>query len=213
MTDQGLSDNELRAGSNTFGLPRSLWVPVLAASEAALERYVGPVVDGFGRDALLVQARSAPILEANVPLWNEPDAVRYFERLHPSHQVWVRPTLNDYRRAFSNLQPTHDITRLVLDHVRNRKALIATGRSQWYVRLCPIEKHVNTNSGHRKGAEGLEKGHIGEMIGSSGSTFQDLITRTEIVYADPADLTKMLNIAPGTLALAGVAATQKLFYP
>lgn len=213
MTDLGLSDNEFPVGSNTFGLPRSLWVPVLAASEAALERYVGPVVKRFGADAVLIQARNTPIREANVPLWNETDAVRYFERLHPPYQVWVRPTLSDYRKAFSKLQPAHDISRLVLDHIRNRKALIMTARSHWYVRLCPIEKHVNTNSGHEKGAEGLEKHHISEMTGSTGSTFRDSITSSDIVYADPADLTKMLNFAPGTVTLGGVAATQKLFYP
>ena len=34
-----------------------------------------------------------------------------------------------------------------------------------------------------------------------------------IVYADPMDLTKMLNIPPGTGILEGVRITQGLFYP
>jgi hypothetical protein len=37
--------------------------------------------------------------------------------------------------------------------------------------------------------------------------------RGEIVYADPMDLTKMLNIEPGIYELVGVAETQGLFYP
>lgn len=35
----------------------------------------------------------------------------------------------------------------------------------------------------------------------------------DIVYADPMDLTKMLDIPPGTQALAGVGKLLKLFYP
>ena len=35
----------------------------------------------------------------------------------------------------------------------------------------------------------------------------------DIVYADPMDLTKMLNISPGTQVLAGVGESLKLFYP
>jgi len=35
---------------------------------------------------------------------------------------------------------------------------------------------------------------------------------TEIVYADPADLTKMLDVAPGTETLDGVRDFQPLFF-
>jgi hypothetical protein len=35
----------------------------------------------------------------------------------------------------------------------------------------------------------------------------------EVIYADPMDLTKMLNIAPGTGTLDGVRDTQDLFFP
>ena len=34
-----------------------------------------------------------------------------------------------------------------------------------------------------------------------------------IVYADPMDLTEMLNIPPGTGILEGVPETEALFYP
>jgi hypothetical protein len=37
--------------------------------------------------------------------------------------------------------------------------------------------------------------------------------QSEIVYADPMDLTKMLDIPPGTGVLEGVRETQKLFFP
>ncbi|MEE8584877.1 MAG: hypothetical protein V3T83_08500 [Acidobacteriota bacterium] len=36
---------------------------------------------------------------------------------------------------------------------------------------------------------------------------------SQIVYADPMDLTKMLNIPPGSEPLPGVAEAMKLFYP
>jgi hypothetical protein len=35
----------------------------------------------------------------------------------------------------------------------------------------------------------------------------------EIIYADPMDLTKMLDIPPGTQVLSGVGKLLKLFYP
>lgn len=35
----------------------------------------------------------------------------------------------------------------------------------------------------------------------------------QIIYADPMDLTKMLNINPGLLVLNGVRDTESLFYP
>jgi hypothetical protein len=39
------------------------------------------------------------------------------------------------------------------------------------------------------------------------------LLNNKIIYADPMDLTKMLDIPPGTEVLNGVRDTQQLFYP
>jgi hypothetical protein len=68
-----------------------------------------------------------------------------------------------------------------------------------------VHRRVNTSGGHSFGGEGMEK----EFIASHGAP----PSPNKIIYADPMDLTKMLDIAPGTQVLDGVRDTQRLFYP
>jgi hypothetical protein len=44
------------------------------------------------------------------------------------------------------------------------------------------------------------------------STHAPLPAPNRMIYADPMDLTKMLDIPPGTQVLNGVHDTQKMFY-
>ena len=59
----------------------------------------------------------------------------------------------------------------------------------------------------------LERGEAPEAV--EAPLMQGVLRafRGEIAYADPMDLTKMLNIEPGIYELVGVAETQGLFYP
>ena len=92
-----------------------------------------------------------------------------------------------------------------LDHVQNRKAIGLRDNSHPYLRLCPVDRRVNTSGGHSAGGEGMEK----EFLERRGP----LQAQHTIIYADPMDLTKMLNIPPGTQVLEGVRETQRMFYP
>jgi len=78
------------------------------------------------------------------------------------------------------------------------------------VRLCPVTRLVNTSGGHSAGGEGMEKDYVRNVKLTPEA--QRLFRRSQIIYADPMDLTKMLNIPPGTQVLGGVGATQGRFY-
>lgn len=210
--------------AQTFGLPNCLRVPVAAASVAAIERYVGTVKDTYpgrgsagGRlNALLVQPHPPTAGPTpNVGLWEGPDGPRVRARLHLDRQVWVHVEYTNYRNAYERLGMAPIPPGHFLDHVQNRKAVILGGSTHPYLRLCPVRRQVNTSGGHASGGEGMEKDYLKALPTLSPATRAAAARAlaSEIVYADPMDLTKMLDIAPGTGNLPGVAATQGLFYP
>jgi hypothetical protein len=96
-----------------------------------------------------------------------------------------------------------------LDHVQNREAIRLRERSHPYLRLCPVSRRVNTSGGGIHGGEGMEKDYLRSLPSGSAARFH----RSRIIYADPMDLTKMIDIPPGTKVLGGVRETQALFYP
>jgi hypothetical protein len=196
-----------------FGLPMSLWVPIAAASVTDIESYVGAVLQrldapGGGRtNALLV--RSFPCAmpnEAHVPLWQSSIAAGAAERLHPDRQVWVHVDYNGYRQAYIDFGMPPIPANYFLDHVQNRKAMRLRGNSHPYVRLSPVHRAVNTSAGHPFGGEGMERRFL-----AAGNV--PVSTPNKIIYAEPMDLTKMLDVVPGTQVLNGVRDTQRLFYP
>jgi hypothetical protein len=207
------------AAAQRFGLPNCLRIPIAAASLEAIARYVGAVratVPWKGQaGAVLVEPhpRSAGPTPG-VALWTGPDAKSNDARLHPDRQVWVHVDYDGYRDAYQRLGLPIP-PGCVLDHVQNREAVRLGGYAHPYLRLCPVRGQVNTSAGHRAGGEGMEKGFLRDLPGLSAATraAAGRALRAEMVYADPMDLTKMLDIAPGTRNLAGVAATQKRFYP
>lgn len=212
--DDGLIDT-LR-----FGLPPCMWVPIAAKSRDALEEGVGPVVQVkmscAGRiNALLVHPRHRPVSRTpGVPLWALPEADAIEARLHPAAQVWVHVDYHGYRRAYQQfglppVSPGH-----FLDHVQNREAIRLRGYSHLYLRLCPVSHAVNTSGGGAHGGEGIEK-EVVRNLANRSAWFQELFDqamRHPLRYADPMDLTKMLNIPPGTKTLPGVRDIQSLFY-
>jgi len=206
------------AAAQTFGLPNCLRIPIAAASLEAIGRYVGTVratVPWKGQvGAALVEPhpRSAGPTPG-VGLWQGSDGKVREARLHPDRQVWVHVDYGDYRLAYQRLGMPPIPPDYVLDHVQNRKAALLGGHP--YLRLCPVRGQVNTSGGHRAGGEGMEKGFLRDLPNLPPATRAAArrALAAEMVYADPMDLTKMLDIAPGTQNLAGVAATQKLFYP
>jgi hypothetical protein len=194
-----------------FGLPRNLWIPIAAASVEDIEKYVGRVVqsiNGVGTtriNAVLVESLPLNIrVEPNVALWKSDLAELARKRLHPAKQVWVHVDYNAYRQAWVQFGMP-PVPNSFLDHVQNRKAMRLRVSSHPYLRLCPVDSAVNTSAGHWAGGEGMEREFL--------STHSVPPSLNRIIYADPMDLTKILNIAPGTKVLNGVRDTQRLFYP
>jgi hypothetical protein len=195
-----------------FGLPASLWIPIAAANVATIETYVGRVLQSKtdpknGRpNALLVKSRAGGVVkEPDVPLWKSALAASADERLYPERQVWVYVDYDDYRQAYIQFGMPPIPANYFLDHVQNRIAIRKRAYSHPYLRLCPVDRRVNTSGGHSAGGEGHEKRFLDQYGAPKGNN--------KIIYADPMDLTKMLDIPPGTEVLNGVRDTQGLFYP
>jgi hypothetical protein len=207
--------------SQTFGLPKSLLVPIAARSAEDIERYVGSVVGSIrGRTGRInaISVRPSdwpPTKEPNVALWCCAKAKEYEECLHPRMQIWVHVDYAAYRRAYIRLGMPEIPARWVLDHVQNREAVRLRGYSHPYLRLCAVSHQVNTSGGVDVGGEGMEKTFLRTLDDQSEAireSAQEAMS-CDIIYADPMDLTKMLDIVPGTHVLAGVGDTLKLFYP
>jgi len=74
---------------------------------------------------------------------------------------------------------------------------------------------VNSSGGSHYGGEGIEKAGLRDIQNRSAqeqAAFREAIKRN-IIYVDPMDLTKMLDIPPGTEPLNGVRDMLKLYYP
>jgi hypothetical protein len=193
-------------------LPKSLQVPIAVASVEAIRSFVGSITaERRGADGLpraFAVARPAPEqLEPDVPLWASSKADEARDRLYPPTQVWVHVDYNSYRRAY------RDFGQIIppgyfLDHVQNRRSIRLRDRSHPWLRLCPVDPRVNTSGGLPTGGEGMEFDYLTRAL-PAGLVVDD----HEVIYADPMDLTKMLNIAPGTGTLDGVRDTQDLFFP
>lgn len=202
----------------TYGLPPCLHIPVAAASVSVLEQFVGTVLERrtsrAGRmNALLIQPHHVPSRTAGVLLWHEPNARECFARLHPERQVWVHVDHNGYRdswRKFKMPDPGANF----LDHVLNRRAIRLLKSAHPYLRLCPVSRRVNTSSGGVHGGEGRQCEFLANL-NSYSEGIQAAVWKTSeepLRLADPMDLTKMLNLPPGTKTLDGVRDVQHLFY-
>jgi hypothetical protein len=204
----------------TFGLPDCLRIPIAAASVQAIETFVGAVVRCVsGRNgtilALLVSPHSRGLCTQNcVSLWVQPDADTHHQRLHGPRQVWVQVDYAGYRKAYKNFQMPPIPEGHVLDHIQNRKAVRLRDYSHPYLRLCPVSSVVNTGGGVNTGGEGMEKEFL-VSVNPDGEQYRVAISRAknQIIYADPMDLTKMLNVPPGTGTLDGVRDAQVHFFP
>ncbi len=204
---------------DTFGLPESLRVPVAARDIAAIQAFVGKIVaelPGRARplNAVKVQTGNIPISPSGASLWREPQASSYHTLLFPAYQVWVHVDYHGYRQAWSRLDMPPLPGGVVLDHVANRRATRARGMLHPWIRLCPVSSRTNSNAGHGRGGEGLEF-EFTQWLNSLPAEERAERTKefaTAIVYADPMDLTKMLDIAPGIETLDGVRDFQTLFF-
>ena len=128
--------------------------------------------------------------------------------------MWVHGHYARYRNAYIKFGMPPLENGQVLDHVQNRKALRLRWCSHPYLRLCPVSRSVNSDGGHQTGAEGMEKAHL-EAVHTDAQKAEEMkafVLSHRIIYADPSDLTKMLDMSPGTYELEGVGENLRLFY-
>jgi hypothetical protein len=207
--------------SQHFGLPESLLVPIAARDVASIQGYVGCIHECIhGRSGRVNALSVIPYvkpedLAPSAPLWSHPDAERFKRSLHPVKQIWVHVDYDGYRKAYERLDMSKIPPDHVLDHIQNREAVRLRGYSHPYIRLCPVHWGVNTSAGHDTGGEGMEKEYLRSLDQQPESVqvAVEVAMQCDIIYADPMDLTKMLNIAPGTFVLDGVRDMLRLFYP
>lgn len=102
-----------------------------------------------------------------------------------------------------------------LDHIQNRRAARLRWYSHPFLRLCPVSRITNTNSGHASGAEGVEVAYVKSLLASpeKSRALKVRVSAYQVKYADDADLTKMIDIAPGTEIMNGVRDSLHLFAP
>ena len=208
--------------AQTFGLPPCLQIPIAAFSVDSIRQFVGIILQTTtGRNgrinAVSVEAheRATAFKHPGVKLWKHSQAARFEERLHSSRQVWVHVDYTRYRDSYVDFGMPPIPPGYLLDHIQNRIAIRMRGFTHPYLRLCPVSRGVNTSGGSNSGGEGMEKEFLNKLS-TLPQTMRDAAARSmvsRIVYADPMDLTKMLNIMPGSGTLPGVRDTLSLFYP
>ena len=195
-------------------------IPIAVESLEIVEKYIGKVshiIEGRKRpvNAFIVEA-IRPVRNAQVPLWNEPKAEEYYQLLHPERQMWVHVDYAGYRRAWHRLGFGELGSDIFLDHIKNRTATRLAGYTRPFLRICPVSRDTNTNSGTNSGAEGMERAALRKLKNNQQPEHVKERMRkslaTPVVLADPVDITKILNIPPGLSVLGGVAEIIDKFY-
>jgi len=207
------------ATAPTFGLPGCLRVPVAAASVHAIGEFVGEIIAEIRNRkgatvALKVRAFTRGFPEQPVAkLWRTDQGRDYAAILFPEFQVWVHVDYRGYREAYRRFGMPTLSSETFLDHIQNRRA----ARLRWYshplLRLSPVSRLTNTNSGHASGAEGVEVAYVKSLLADpeKSRALKLRVMGYNVKYADDADLTKMIDVAPGTEIMNGVRDCLHLF--
>ncbi len=202
----------------TYGLSPDLCVPIAARDIPTIEKYVGTVtkiIHGRKRpiNGFVVEIHR-PIKNSSIPLWDQDESELYYSRLHPARQLWVHVDYTGYRNAWKRLGFGHLTSDVFLDHIYNRNVVRNHSNNRPFLRLCPVSRKTNTNSGLNKGLEGMQKASLNNLENEPIKVQQR--TRkcldAPVVLADPFDLTKMLDIPPGLFEMQGTARMLKNFY-
>jgi|SRR5579864_546347 len=184
------------------GLLPSLYIPIAARNIAAIELYVGRVTRQLTPRSLdravLVHAYEPEKPDSRLAIWDVPEAVV----LHFPTQVWVHVDYNEYRFAYQRAFPDCDLSKLVLDHVMNRR--VARHKGFHFLRIVPIAGPVNTSHGS------LSEGWAVEYHSSPEMLKKNRLSRAMVQYADLSDIVKMLNIKGGGSLMDNVNEAQKL---
>lgn len=171
-----------------LGMPPDVHIPIGAKNIESVIRYIGPVkgIESVNEEnAFIVTPDFTPELNKKLPLWE----LRESSVLHCKKQVWVHVDYKYYRLAYKLACPEENITGYVIDHILNRR--VARLKGFHYLRIIPVSRGVNTNSGAVTEKYGYNY-HSSDRMKNINHLVQPFIE-----YADIADLVKMLNQKTG----------------
>jgi hypothetical protein len=191
----------LEPTAETFGLQPSLILPIAAKSRLSIEKYIGSITKDIANGKVFVIDFFPLCNSRELPVWNH-------ERCHcliQPKQIWVEVDYKDYRKAYlSECENGCIKSNDVIDHIMNRR--LARELGYRFLRLLHVNRKVNSSSGRGGEFMAVDNLKIGKRINPD-------INRSEIVYADPMDLLKMLNVQVGGFGLDAVRDNHHLFYP
>jgi hypothetical protein len=182
-------------------MPPDLMIPIAATNKATIEKYIGDIsnviVKGNPNKALLIDFDATPKYNEKLAMWK----LQQSSILYSKKQVWVHVNYSGYRKAYKEAFPSEKLSEYVLDHILNRRIARLKGYS--YIRIIPISRMVNTNSGT-----------ISEKYGNEYYLTPQIIekfkaNKADIQYADLADVVKMLDLKTGGAFQDGVNEAQK----
>lgn len=185
------------------GVPPCLYIPIAARDEAAIQKYVGPIVKTLTghkiKKAFLVNANAPPEPETRLPIWQVAESIV----LHRPLQVWVHVDCKHYRTAYQMAFPEEPLHRgIVLDHVMNRRE--ARLKGYHYLRIVPVLREVNSSAGSLVEKWGVDYHSTPRMREINAAS------KAAVEYACTDSIVKMLNIMVGGGVMAVVNEAQAL---
>lgn len=121
--------------------------------------------------------------------------------LNSELQIWVHVNYKNYRSYYKNKWIFEDTSNYAIDHIMSRELAKRTGYE--FIRLIHISGEANSSNG-----AGPEK----EAVKYQESGYAPPPAKNVISYADPSDLTKMLDIKTGGFPLISVRDAMMMFY-
>ena len=184
--------------SETFGLHSCLIIPIGAKNRQSIEKYIGTIDKVIGNGKALI-VNFVPLSQPNeLPVWKHSRSNLIIE----AKQIWIHVNCNNYRKIYLS-EFVNTSKSDVIDHLMNRRLARSLGYN--YIRLLHVSRNVNSSSGRGGESLAVENLEIGIRINPD-------INSSEVVYADPMDLLKMLDIKVGGFGLDAVRDNHYLFY-
>ncbi|TRX62541.1 hypothetical protein FNH22_00145 [Fulvivirga sp. M361] len=184
----------------TFGLHNSLIIPIGAKSKASIQKFVGTIDKVFKNNAAFLVS-FLPLEGPNeLEVWKHKRSFL----LNYSTQLWVDIDYRNYRKLYQSVfEKLIEDQAYVVDHIMNRKLARALGYK--FVRLLHISRASNSSGG--RGGETFANTNLPTSLSVNPE-----INTGDIVYADPMDLLKMLNVKVGGFGLETVRDNHHLLF-
>ena len=185
------------------GLSLCLYITIAAKDVQAIETFVGKIVEDLGGPrspgkAFLVEMYEPDEPDRRLAIWDLAEA----QTLHYPRQVWVHVDYRSYRRAYCRAFPDEDVSKMVLDHVMNRRVARLNGFQ--FLRIVPISRGANSSHGSLSEGWGVDYHSSPEMVKKNATSM------AVVQYADICDIVKMMDMKGGGSFMENVNDAQKL---